>query len=321
MLNYCTYISAIALVQFPTMKTRELSDRIRNWAQATKLLLCKRTTRTDSRWLLHGVLCERSLFKRYTINFIGLDDTIDNLNQIVHTSILPKQECGAKIKKKNNKFAWTKPLMIFYKSSHHEVSYNCEVIVSLFCLFYSCCSLFIQEYRNLSKEYQCPTDSVPFENAFRWPNATNLQCAIFMWKYWTQKFIFYTLPATNNWMSHSCVDLPRIFWTANFAIILQNVYIVRVNSVFPLWPNMIKLELKNAKFDVVPEEEAQLQYMPAAIASNAPANISTFFNNYTEEVDGSKSRLWNKCGLFFVFFLLLKWASAKRINPNSIKVP
>lgn len=110
------------------------------------------------------------------------------------------------------------------------------------------------------------------------------------------------------------------FLNSKFAIILQNVYIVRVNSVFPLCPNMIKLELKNAKFDVVPEEEAQLQYMPAAIASNTPANISTFFNNYTEEVDGSKSRLWNKCGLFFALFLL-KWASVKRINPKPIKVP
>lgn len=49
----------------------------------------------------------------------------------------------------------------------------------------------------------------------------------------------------------------------------------------------IKLQLKNAKIDVKPDDKLKLQFIPASLANNSPANIQTFFNNYTEEADGS----------------------------------
>lgn len=48
----------------------------------------------------------------------------------------------------------------------------------------------------------------------------------------------------------------------------------------------IKLQLKDANFDRATEEHVKLQYMPATIDENIKTNVDTFFNNYTEEVNG-----------------------------------
>lgn len=49
----------------------------------------------------------------------------------------------------------------------------------------------------------------------------------------------------------------------------------------------IKLQLSDAKIDVKPAEHLKLQFMPVGLAENSPANIDTYFNNYTENTDGS----------------------------------
>lgn len=50
----------------------------------------------------------------------------------------------------------------------------------------------------------------------------------------------------------------------------------------------IKLQLTDAKIDVKPADQLNLQYMPVGLAENSPANIDTYFNSYTEEKDGSE---------------------------------
>lgn len=48
----------------------------------------------------------------------------------------------------------------------------------------------------------------------------------------------------------------------------------------------IELQLKNIDFDQSTENPIKLQYIPASIDENAPANVDEFFNNYTQEVNG-----------------------------------
>lgn len=64
----------------------------------------------------------------------------------------------------------------------------------------------------------------------------------------------------------------------------------------------IKLQLQNANFDVKPDEQLQLQFIPASIANNAPANINNYFNNYTEESDDG-SMFFTIISLYFYSFI------------------
>lgn len=51
----------------------------------------------------------------------------------------------------------------------------------------------------------------------------------------------------------------------------------------------IELQLKNPILDKI--EQINVQFIPATIEENIAANVSNYFNNYTEEVNG---------GIFFL---------------------
>lgn len=50
----------------------------------------------------------------------------------------------------------------------------------------------------------------------------------------------------------------------------------------------INLQLKDANLDVEPDKQLKLQYIPASVSNNSPANVDEYFNKYTEETDGSE---------------------------------
>lgn len=50
----------------------------------------------------------------------------------------------------------------------------------------------------------------------------------------------------------------------------------------------IQLKLDNVDIDQPKENHIKLQYMPASIDEATTANVDTYFNNYTTEVDGCK---------------------------------
>lgn len=48
----------------------------------------------------------------------------------------------------------------------------------------------------------------------------------------------------------------------------------------------IELQLKNANLKESEDDRIKVQYIPANVKENIAANVSTYFDNYTEEMDG-----------------------------------
>lgn len=61
----------------------------------------------------------------------------------------------------------------------------------------------------------------------------------------------------------------------------------------------IELQIKYVAFDQSREDNIDVQYIPAGVSENVPADVDEFFNKYTHEENGGMNIL------FFFFFLRL----------------